>query len=395
MRAIEQKPQRSKLDHSGDESNFEYSAAIRQRINDLLGPDSVFQSVALNTPPASSPALNAAAAPIANPPTNPDIMDISPTSEVTVGTQFAHYKIGKKLGEGTFGCVHEATSLSGETVAIKFLKFPKGANQNWLVSSFLEEIELQKSISQHAQAKGKPYFLRHIQTLKCRSNCTLMTAKDSPEFQYAYTMELCRGHTLSDEIDAMKGTGLPIEKIHDYATQILDALEFLHLYNGAVGIVHRDLKAENILIDDTGTIKIVDFGLAHTHMPRKRDPLNPTVKIGAKDLNIQACGSPYSQAPEAFKKIPYFNLGVSRKADRFSFGATLYHMATGKYAINLARIHAGNFLPMYPPGNDPYMPNTPKHSELEGLINELRAPIAKNRPNFTKIRAHKFFSTPL
>lgn len=93
-----------------------------------------------------------------------------------------------------------------------------------------------------------------------------------------------------------------------YICEILLAIEYLH--NN--GVIYRDLKPENVLIDDEGHIKLTDFGLSFK---------------GIDDLNSQAytiCGSDYYLAPEVIK-----NQGYNKSVDYWSLGVLFYEMITG------------------------------------------------------------------
>uniref|UniRef100_A0A3P9PUL8 non-specific serine/threonine protein kinase n=1 Tax=Poecilia reticulata TaxID=8081 RepID=A0A3P9PUL8_POERE len=100
-------------------------------------------------------------------------------------------------------------------------------------------------------------------------------------------MELCAGGDLMDRICDRRRLGE--REVRRYTRQILSAVEHLHRH----GIVHRDLKIENFLLDEHNNIKIVDFGLSNTLKP---DSLSPEL------LNTQ-CGSPAYAAPELYQRL--------------------------------------------------------------------------------------------
>jgi serine/threonine protein kinase len=103
------------------------------------------------------------------------------------------------------------------------------------------------------------------------------------------------------------------EKIRFYASEIILALEFLHNNN----IIYRDIKPENILLDKSGHIKLIDFGLCKILKTNQK-----------KTYSI--CGTLNYIAPEIFSKQ-----GYSFSVDFWSLGILIYEMLTGKYPFNL------------------------------------------------------------
>lgn len=112
----------------------------------------------------------------------------------------------------------------------------------------------------------------------------------------------------------MKGRPMKEEEASKVCRELLQALKYLH----GQGIVHRDLKGANILVDGQGVPKISDFGTARV-LERGRAEDN----IAGKCRSLK--GTPYWMAPEVLKRT-----GHTFSADIWSLGCTLIEMLTGK-----------------------------------------------------------------
>jgi len=200
-----------------------------------------------------------------------------------IGQTISHYRILAKLGEGGMGVVYKAedTKLK-RTVALKFL--PKG----------LETHELERArFLQEAQAASA---LNH-------PNICAIHALGEHEGQQFIDMEFVDGKTLKQVY--------PIQKMQEaitYAIQIAEALQEAHCY----GIVHRDVKSENIMVNSKGQIKVMDFGLAK---------LKGSLKLTRTSSTV---GTLAYMAPEQIQGGE-----VDARSDIFSFGIVLYEMLTG------------------------------------------------------------------
>src|SRR5437899_2682423 len=150
-------------------------------------------------------------------------------------TTLSHYRIVSKVGEGGMGEVYRARDVKlGRDVAIKVLPV-----------AFSENSERLRRFEQEAQAAGA---LNHPNIL---SIYHIGTHQGAPYI----VSELLEGETLRER---MAGAALPQRKALEYALQIARGLAAAH----DKGIVHRDIKPDNIFITDDGRVKILDFGLA-------------------------------------------------------------------------------------------------------------------------------------
>jgi serine/threonine-protein kinase len=134
-------------------------------------------------------------------------------------------------------------------------------------------------------------------------------------------MELVSGKTLGDLISP---GGVGVARTLQYSTQIADALRAAH----AAGIVHRDLKPGNVMVTESGLVKILDFGLAK--ISAVTELTEETQTIGAASLTVEGSilGTVAYMSPEQAQ-----GKKVDARSDIFSFGVVMYEMLTGAKAF--------------------------------------------------------------
>ena len=116
------------------------------------------------------------------------------------------------------------------------------------------------------------------------------------------------------------GRPMPLARVLDVGTQIADAISAAH----ERGVVHRDLKPANILIDQSGRVKVLDFGLAKLREPEPgSDALTATARALTSPGDV--VGTVAYMAPEQAEGGP-----VDHRADIFALGVVLYELATGR-----------------------------------------------------------------
>jgi serine/threonine protein kinase len=198
------------------------------------------------------------------------------------------FKITDLIDEGGMGSVYEAIDQStGQVVAIK-VPFMKFESDPAYFFRFEREEEVGVSL-QH------PSILRIIPVgEKCRPYIV---------------MELLRGKLLSEVLQ--KSSPLPIPEAIKISIRIAEALEYMHEKK----VVHRDLKPNNIMMCDDGSIRIMDLGLA-----KAEDRRQITVPRVSGTM-----GTPDFMAPEQVK-----GNSAGARTDLYSLGAILYVMVTGK-----------------------------------------------------------------
>ncbi|XP_062564590.1 testis-specific serine/threonine-protein kinase 2 isoform X3 [Armigeres subalbatus] len=110
---------------------------------------------------------------------------------------------------------------------------------------------------------------------------------------------------------------LPEERAKSYFSQLISAVEYIH----GMGVVHRDIKCENIVFDHSNTLKLIDFGFARGNM----QPVLAGGKIKPV-LSKTFCGSHAYASPEILKSVPY----QPQLSDIWAVGVVLYTMVIGR-----------------------------------------------------------------
>ncbi len=217
---------------------------------------------------------------------------------LTPNTSLGPYRIVAQVGEGGMGEVYRATDVRlGRDVAVKILP---AAVAN--VPDRLRRFE------QEARAAAA---LNHPNIVAVYDVSTEGTA-------YVVT-ELLEGRTLRDVISEEQ---LATARVIDLAAQIAEGLAAAH----ARGIVHRDIKPDNIFVTVDGRAKILDFGLARWTGPEAGSADETTLRTVTEPGVVM--GSLGYMAPEQVRGLP-----IDSRADLFAFGAVLYEMLTGQRAF--------------------------------------------------------------
>ncbi|MCL4205841.1 MAG: serine/threonine protein kinase [Pirellulaceae bacterium] len=208
------------------------------------------------------------------------------------------YKILDILGSGGMGYLYSAEELStGWKVALKVLS-ERHRNHKGMLTRFQLEAEAGLKLSH-------PNILRTL---------AIKQSEDIYGVIHFIVMELVRGISLY-ELLAVRRSVLPWPQACDIILQAARGLHYAH----ELGLVHRDVKPENLLIRNDGSVKLLDFGLAMI--------AGSEAELSAATILGQNClGTADYIAPEQSLD----SLEVDRRADIYSLGCTFYFLLTGQ-----------------------------------------------------------------
>eukprot|EP00667_Euglena_gracilis_P004722 EG_transcript_4750 len=274
-------------------------------------------------------------------------------------SDFKDWKRGNILGKGSFGAVYLGLLTNGKFVAAKTIEFGAGSTAEDLLV-FQQELALMKE-------------LRHKNIVRYLGSEFLPDMNILNMF-----VEYVPQGTVSQV--TRKFNTLPVPTVRSITRQILEGLEYLHQH----GIVHRDIKGDNILLDNDGTIKLADFGCSK--------------KLDALCSKSHGCntmvGTPYWMAPEVITN----EQGYGFKADIWSVGCTIVEMLTAKPpwpefdSMWQAIYHIANSTG--PP------PNIPKdivdqHPDLRDFLDLCFQRDVQLRPMAADLLHHSFLTKPV
>src|SRR5262245_25103721 len=170
-----------------------------------------------------------------------------------------------------------------------------------------------------ADADKRRRFLQEAQAASALNHPNIITVHEVGEAggRDFIAMELVQGRSLRD---AIEGKPLPLGTALSYGIQVANALAAAH----AAGIVHRDLKPGNVMVSDSGFVKVLDFGLAKVvPIQTAAADATRTVLEGPKTVDGLVLGSVSYMSPEQAEGRP-----VDHRSDIFSFGVLMYEMLT-------------------------------------------------------------------
>ncbi|TVU04128.1 hypothetical protein EJB05_50292, partial [Eragrostis curvula] len=218
------------------------------------------------------------------------------------------YELGRLLGRGMFAKVYLARPIAGgEPVAVKVIDKAEvlATTPGMAPARVLREVAAMRRLRH-------PNVLRLHEVLATRARIYLV-------------MDLAPGGDLLSRLAALPRRRLPESAARRAFAQLVAALAYCH----ARGVAHRDVKPQNVLLDDRGDLKLSDFGLAALQF------------AGAAPLDSDdggllrtACGTPAYAAPEVLRRKAY----DGAKADAWSCGVILFVLLAGRLPFDDANI---------------------------------------------------------
>ncbi|HXE71449.1 MAG TPA: serine/threonine-protein kinase, partial [Candidatus Nitrosotenuis sp.] len=204
-------------------------------------------------------------------------------------TVLGRYRLVERLGSGGMASVYrglpEDTLDANQAVAVKVM---------------------QKDLAQEEEFRRR--FHREIKVVKGLHHPNIVSLIDWGEQDglLYLVMELVRGQPLTSRIPE---TGLPLGQAMQYLRPLFAALLYAHSQN----VIHRDLKPDNVMVDEQGRVKVMDFGLAKSH------DVSRITRTGS------AMGTPAYMPPEQFT-----GGSPDQRSDQYSLGVVIYEMLTGR-----------------------------------------------------------------
>ena len=255
-----------------------------------------------------------------------------------IGQTVSHYRILEKLGSGGMGVVYIAEDMHlGRQVAIKF------PSNEFVKNDF------------------RLRFLREARTISTLSHRNIAAIYDYGEMedggggsgQPFIVMELIRGSSLAELMDA---GALTLKRAVEIISDVVEALAEAHHH----GVIHRDVKPSNVMINERGQVKVLDFGLAkqlnvNAGAVQAIDSKARTL-FATQTLSGVVIGTPLYLSPEQAKGDV-----VDGRSDLFALGALLYECITGTPAFSGAGVFeiAGQVLHVDPPPPSVANPRVP------------------------------------
>ncbi|XP_015875145.2 mitogen-activated protein kinase kinase kinase ANP1 isoform X1 [Ziziphus jujuba] len=217
----------------------------------------------------------------------------SPPPMAKDNTPPIRWRKGELIGCGAFGRVYMGMNLdSGELLAVKQVLIAANTDSKEKAQAHIKELEEEVKLLKNL---SHPNIVRYLGTVREEETLNIL-------------LEFVPGGSISSLLG--KFGSFPEAVVRTYTKQLLLGLAYLHKN----GIMHRDIKGANILVDNKGCIKLADFGAS-------KQVVELATISGAKSMK----GTPYWMAPEVILQT-----GHSFSADIWSVGCTVIEMATGK-----------------------------------------------------------------
>ncbi|XP_050086601.1 testis-specific serine/threonine-protein kinase 3 [Anopheles aquasalis] len=263
--------------------------------------------------------------------------------------------LGEVIGNGAFSCVKKGRALGFKDVAVKIIS-KNAATQNVLVKFMPRELGIIKTL----RHKNIIVYYEYVET----------TMRYYIVMQYAERgslLELLKKESKLDEGRAWR-----------YFHQLISAVKYIH----SIGIVHRDIKCENIVFDARDRLKLIDFGFA-CHVNTMADG---SVEMIMPTMSKTFCGSHAYASPEILRFEPYDPV----PSDVWACGVVLFSMVCGKLPFTNAKVVTVLLKIM---SEGPRYPKDANVSDkLKDLLGEIFKPV-KERITVAVIRKNSWVRT--
>jgi serine/threonine-protein kinase len=221
------------------------------------------------------------------------------------GDRIERYEILERLGAGGMGEVYRARDPRlGRDVAIKVVR-----------------------VDRHVETEGGARLLREARAAAGLSHACVVAVHDVGELEQPeplrgttyIVMELVSGHALRAYVG---DASVPIARRVAWLTDVARALAAAH----DAGIVHRDVKPENVMIRDDGAVKVLDFGIARRRVARPEGEAAPIDEAETLTGEGVLLGSPLYMSPEQIRGAT-----LDARTDQFSWAVTAYEVLAGRH----------------------------------------------------------------
>ncbi|XP_046421579.1 serine/threonine-protein kinase SIK3-like isoform X5 [Neodiprion virginianus] len=267
--------------------------------------------------------------------------EISQQCSVNKLIRVGYYELEKTIGKGNFAVVKMATHVVTKSkVAIKIIDKTKLNEEN--LAKIFREVHIMKRLRHR-------HIIRLYQVMETERMIYLVT-------------EYAAGGEIFDYV--VRNGKMSEPEARRVFRQIVHAVCYLHQQK----VVHRDLKAENLLLDADNNIKLADFGFSNEY--------TPGVPLGTW------CGSPPYAAPEIFKGAPY----DGPRADVWSLGVVLYVLVCGALPFDGPTMQSLRSVVISGKFRIPYFMS----AECERLIRHMLVVEAERRLSMTQILTHRW-----
>lgn len=315
------------------------SAGLTTRVDEEVVTRAKRSVTIVSEPPLpQAPAAARSEPPASIPPTGFDSKEEPSTARRRASCYAGRYELVGLLGVGGMGSVYRVRDLLlDEEVALKILRKDLAASQA-AVRRFRREVKLTRRIAHR--------------------NVVRMFDVGERRGEHFYTMECVVGEGLSTVLTP--GQPMEVDAALGMALQIGQGVEAAH----AAGVVHRDLKPDNILVSRDGRVVITDFGVAL--MPGEDQ---------VEALPTKGAGTPYYMAPEQIE-----GRAVGERTDLYAIGLILFEMLTGALPWRRGDDLSGSYARLSVPAPSPRTLNPDVPEDVAAFVLRLLEREPDNRP---------------